>query len=224
LYFVDAPESAASADADRRRVVEQMRYFGLEEPGPVLAIGEAATEFTRETLEKPFTLHTAFATAPGRSAVPRIYAMITAADGRDLGQALVGAGLARNRGMSRSLPDGTPGADHALVLGDLEAGAMLGRRGIWEFADAARIADFRARERDETRELREVFVSTEGEGRTINLNTVSQSELQNLSGIGPVLSQRIIEHRPFLSVDDLLSIPGISLDLLDSLRDRLVTE
>jgi endonuclease YncB( thermonuclease family) len=224
LYFVDAPESAASAESDRRRVVEQMRYFGVEEPGPVMATGEEAAEFARLLMEKPFTLHTAFATAPGRSAVPRIYVMVTLADGRDLGAVLVEAGLARNRGVTRTLPDGTPGAEYAQFLGDLEAGAMLGRKGIWGVANYQRIAELRSREREEARELREIFEDAEGETTPININSATQTQLQSLNGIGRALSQRIIEHRPFQSVDDLLSIPGISMDLIDSHRNRLVVE
>jgi competence protein ComEA len=46
----------------------------------------------------------------------------------------------------------------------------------------------------------------------LNLNTASASELDALPGVGPVLAQRIVDHRkqgPFTSVDQLDDVPGI---------------
>ena len=223
LYFVDCPESAAAVDSDRRRVVEQMRYFGLEAPEPVLDAGVKAAEFTRAILEKPFTLHTAFASAPGRSARPRIYAMITTSEGRDLGAALVEAGWGRNRGVSRRLPDGTPGVNYATRLGDLEAGAMLARRGIWEFADAARIAELREEERAEARQLQNYFGNAE-ETSPIVLNSATAVELQTLPGVGPAISERILARRPFTSIEELTGVQGISAEMLERWRERLTLE
>jgi competence protein ComEA len=56
----------------------------------------------------------------------------------------------------------------------------------------------------------------------ININAASQAELESLPGIGPTLAQRIIEHRPYKSVQELLNVPGIGQTTLDRLRD-LVT-
>ena len=43
----------------------------------------------------------------------------------------------------------------------------------------------------------------------LNINTASQVELENISGIGPVMAQRIIAARPFKSADDLRRVKGI---------------
>lgn len=60
----------------------------------------------------------------------------------------------------------------------------------------------------------------------VNVNTASAAELEALPGIGPVLAQRIVDHRtehgPFGAVDDLLSVSGIGEATLAELRD-LVT-
>jgi competence protein ComEA len=46
----------------------------------------------------------------------------------------------------------------------------------------------------------------------LNLNTATTAELDALPGVGPVLAQRIVDHRkqgPFTSVDQLDDVPGI---------------
>ena len=47
----------------------------------------------------------------------------------------------------------------------------------------------------------------------MNLNTATVAELDGLPGIGPVLAQRIVDHRtssgPFGSVEELDDVPGI---------------
>lgn len=47
--------------------------------------------------------------------------------------------------------------------------------------------------------------SVRGTESTVNINTASQKELEALWGIGPVTAQKIIENRPYQSVDELLS-------------------
>jgi competence protein ComEA len=47
----------------------------------------------------------------------------------------------------------------------------------------------------------------------VDLNTAGVAELDSLPGIGPVLAQRIVDHRsrqgPFRSVEELDDVPGI---------------
>lgn len=52
----------------------------------------------------------------------------------------------------------------------------------------------------------------------IDLNLASAEELQRLPGIGPVLSKRIMEQRPFQKVDELRRVPGIGPKTMEKLR------
>lgn len=60
----------------------------------------------------------------------------------------------------------------------------------------------------------------------ININTATAAELEVLPGIGPVLAGRIVDDReangPFLGVDGLTRVDGISAATVDEVRD-LVT-
>jgi len=62
----------------------------------------------------------------------------------------------------------------------------------------------------------------------ININSASTSDLENLDGIGPVLSSRIIDYRdkngPFDSSDQLLNVSGIGKKKLKAIEDQIIVE
>ncbi|MDG4827629.1 ComEA family DNA-binding protein [Asanoa sp. WMMD1127] len=64
-----------------------------------------------------------------------------------------------------------------------------------------------------------------GDGK-VNLNTATLAELDSLPGVGPVLAQRILDHRTakggFKSVGDLRNVDGIGASRYEDLKD-LVT-
>ncbi|MDA0293032.1 MAG: helix-hairpin-helix domain-containing protein [Verrucomicrobia bacterium] len=219
LYYVDCNETSATSETDQRRVRGQSSYFGIDDHQVTLASGRRAAEELRKMLAKPFTVHTAFAAAPGRSAKPRTYGFVTLSDGRDLGAVLVGEGLARSFGLRRGTPDGLTTDAAEARMDDLELGAAIARRGIWAETDAQRLISLREAQRAEERELQEAFGPRAGE--PIDPNTASVDEIMLLPGIGEVLAERIVKGRPYKTIDDLRRVPGVGDKVFAKLRDSL---
>lgn len=224
LYFVDCPETSVSSAADAERVQEQTRYFGLTSPAHTVRFGQEIKAFVAEVLAKPFIVHTAFASAMGRSAGGRVYAFVTTAEGEDLATLLVKNGLARVQGVGRQSARGVPREETAAALRDLEAAAMLKRVGIWAQSDPEQLASLRTEQRKKNREWQDVKDQVTAEQRAsapLDLNTASDAQLQSITGIGPKLTARIIAGRPYKSVDELVKVQGIGPKTIERLRPYL---
>jgi DNA uptake protein ComE-like DNA-binding protein len=219
LYYVDCNETAAATETDQRRVRDQSSYFGVDDHQVTLESGRQAAEEVKKLLSKPFTVHTAFASAPGRSAKPRTYGFVTLSDGRDLGEVLVGEGLARSYGVRRNTPDGLNAEAAEAKMDDLELGAAIARRGIWAKTDPQRLVTLREDRRAEDRQLREAFGTSAGE--PIDPNTATVDEIMLLPGVGEVLAERIVEGRPYKSVEELRRVPGVGEKVFARIEDSL---
>ena len=124
-----------------------MRYFGLPGVERTIHFGNEAKIFAENILAKPFTIHTAFASALGRSAKGRVYGFIATSDGDDFASLLVKNGFARTHGVGRKTPAGTSRDEMFEILRDMEISAILKHIGIWSESDPDRIAEFRAKQR-----------------------------------------------------------------------------
>lgn len=54
----------------------------------------------------------------------------------------------------------------------------------------------------------------------IDINTASFEELQEIKWVGPVIAQRIIDARPFYSLDDLIKVNGIGEKKLKDIKEQ----
>jgi len=64
------------------------------------------------------------------------------------------------------------------------------------------------------------FVSASCSDEQIDLNSASLSKLDELTGIGPVKAQAIIDTRPFDSIDKLIDVYGIGEITLQKIKDQ----
>ncbi|MFT5124507.1 MAG: competence ComEA-like helix-hairpin-helix protein [Kiritimatiellia bacterium] len=224
LYYIDCPETQLGQDSDRRRVLEQSRYFAVDGK-MVIKQGKIAAAYVRELLSKQsFTVHTAFARAGGRSGKPRVYAFVTLEDGSDLAARLVLAGLSRAHGIKRQTPGGLSAEDYDARLGDLELTAAIMRNGIWALSEADKLAVMREKQREDQRELALELgaFSSVSEDHPLNVNTATLEDLQQINGIGPVTAEAIIAGRPYKSLVELDRVRGIGPGFLKKATPYLV--
>jgi competence protein ComEA len=70
----------------------------------------------------------------------------------------------------------------------------------------------------------EAFTGPPADGR-VRINNATLEEITTLPGIGPVLAQRIFDHRetngPFGTVEDLLDVSGIGEGKLANIRESI---
>jgi len=55
---------------------------------------------------------------------------------------------------------------------------------------------------------------------TVDINTASLSQLDELTGIGPKYAQAIVDARPYSSLDDLSRVKGIGPKTLQKIKDQ----
>jgi competence protein ComEA len=122
----------------------------------------------------------------------------------------------------------TPGI-YQLPLGARLVDAVFAAGGLTEFADNSSVNLAR-----ELSDGEQVFVSSVNQqsetlgtssGGLISINRASDKELEELPGIGPALSARIIAWREanggFKSIEDLLKVSGIGENLLSGIKDSV---
>lgn len=223
LYFVDCIEQSVSDTSDKRRLREQSRYFGVSDYLTAVEHGKKAAEFTANALSRPFTVHTAYADARGRSGKPRYYAFIRTSEGRDLGHLLVENGLARAFGLGRETPTGTPRDEWDAYLKDLELVAAIGRQGIWAHSDPEQIVAMRKEEREEMRGLEAIddALVVAPPSEPVDVNTASIEDLMR-TGLRESLADAVVKKRPFEKIEDLLDVKGIGPVTFQKVRPYLV--
>jgi len=89
---------------------------------------------------------------------------------------------------------------------------------------AATIAATRSAATTPTRATLGATTSITPPGKRVNLNTATLEELDTLPGIGPATAEKIIEGRPYGTIDDLLRVKGIGQATFDKLKDLVTVQ
>lgn len=55
----------------------------------------------------------------------------------------------------------------------------------------------------------------------IHVNSASESELDTLPGIGPVTAKKIVENRPYQTLEELVSKKAVSQSVFNTIKDRI---
>lgn len=71
------------------------------------------------------------------------------------------------------------------------------------------------------RKTGEVILGYEDIANKININNASLSDLDKLSGVGPVTAQKIIDGRPYQAIEDLLSRKIINKSTFEKIKDKI---
>jgi len=62
----------------------------------------------------------------------------------------------------------------------------------------------------------------------VNINTADAADLASLPGIGNTKAKAIVtyrsEHGPFATVDELTNVKGIGVNLIEKIRDLIITQ
>ncbi|MFM8470326.1 MAG: thermonuclease family protein [Limisphaerales bacterium] len=128
MAFIDCPKADAT---EPTRNLEQAEFIGVP-VGDIPGWGKLATAKVSELLTtKPFTIKTRWASALGRSRLPRFFATITTADGKDLGETLLSLGLARDHGQPMEPPSREKTDAYKHRLRRLVNVAREAKSGIW---------------------------------------------------------------------------------------------
>jgi competence protein ComEA len=65
-------------------------------------------------------------------------------------------------------------------------------------------------------------------GKTVNINTAGQAELEQLPGIGPSLAKKILDFRQkngqFKTPNDLMAVPGIGEKKFEQLKNLITVK
>ncbi len=147
----------------------------------------------------------------GRPSPPPTVAVVPAAD-----QITVHVtGAVRSPGLVR-VPAGARVAEAVAAAGGLASDALAGGINLAApVRDGMQVVVPGSREGDSA-----------GGGGPLSMSVATVDELTTLPGVGPVLAQRIVDHRersgPFTTMEDLLDVPGIGESKLAALRDAAV--
>ena len=103
------------------------------------------------------------------------------------------------------------------VLDTRKAEVLIDARPFWDYSELRMLPGFGKKTL-----LKLSDVATVVPPQPININTCSSADLQSIPGVGTVLARRIVEERPYDSLEDVVLVKGVSTNVMHVLRQRSV--
>ena len=103
------------------------------------------------------------------------------------------------------------------VLDTRKAEVLIDARPFWDYSELRMLPGFGKKTL-----LKLADVATVVPPQPININTCSSADLQSIPGVGTVLARRIVEERPYDSLEDVVLVKGVSTNVMHVLRQRSV--
>jgi len=104
------------------------------------------------------------------------------------------------------------------ALKDAELIAASARRGVWAYTDWDALAAQRSEQRREDAEI-DAALGHAPPPERMDLNRAARDMLMRIPQVGEVRANRIIEGRPYRSVDELVKVKGIGRKRLEVIRE-----
>jgi endonuclease YncB( thermonuclease family) len=180
-------------DVESGGTTDRVRYIGMDTPERNEPLFAEATEANRLLVEGK--LIDLVSDVEDRDRYDRSLRYIYLADGTFVNGELVRQGLAR----TLTIP---PNVAHAEDLLQLQHEARAAGSGLWGYYHFL------------------LYLPSVGHRGCVDLNRATKADLMLLDGIGEIYAQRIIEGRPWRSVDELVRLSGIGPTTVEDVRSQ----
>lgn len=226
LYLAECPHLSCLNKLDSLHLEYLSYYWGLTNSDTLFYFAKVASEYTRKILAQPFTVYTKYQPViPGCDSI--VYAIIKTAAGEFLSYLLLENGLARIGSGNTAFSENSNIKNIEAEIRDREIKAILQRNGIWACSDPERLIKLRSEIRMITaaQETNQTNVPVVTESNSLkDINTATIEELQVVKGLGPKTAQKIVDGRPYQSMDDLLKVKGIGPKTLEKIKEHFVVQ
>ena len=71
------------------------------------------------------------------------------------------------------------------------------------------------------RDCGDIVILLRGKKSAVNLNTASKQELLQIVGLGPKTAEKVMQHRPYKDVSELLRVAGIGKVTYDRVKYKV---